>query len=101
MGRGRKEYEIIADILAACKKPAKLIRILQSANINYQTFYKYRKRLLRAGLIEESIIKGVGRTGCNYMYRTTAKGLRTLELLREKTGLSNLRLIRLRRLLSD
>ena len=79
--RHRDELGILASILKAAITPEIVTRIYSMSNTCYTVFRPRLDRLIRAGMIEATPIEGRGRT--RYLYTTTPKGTRWLDLLRE------------------
>lgn len=60
-------------ILEICKKPVSKTRIVYLGNLNFRTIKPYIDQLTEAGLLEISINSEIT------TYKTTTKGLETLE----------------------
>ena len=80
----RNSVEIMIDILESCAKGGqKITWICGKANLSYASHKPYIKRLLKNGLLTVKVTSGCGRSGKNYVYFTTPKGLEAIKLYRQ------------------
>ncbi len=76
MGRSyRSKYDIIADILEAAMNGAKKTHIMHTANVNYYSFCKYFRMLLKDGLLTE-----LRDPNGDPIYKTTEAGIEHLKM---------------------
>jgi predicted transcriptional regulator len=73
---------IVVDILEATLKPAKKMRIMYRANLNFERFDRYFQELLRKGLVKEQN----GSDG-KAVYVISARGKTLLECLKKARDL--------------
>jgi predicted transcriptional regulator len=77
MNQRRNKDQIVAQILATCQEDGAIkTRIVYGVNLNFHTANVYLDLLLEKGLLETA-------EGDRTIYKTTLKGERALESLRE------------------
>ncbi len=72
----RSRYTIVSQILDICDSGANKTRIVYQVNLNFQTVNPYIELLTKNGLIE-------GMDGRTKLYKTTTKGLRLKDNLKQ------------------
>jgi predicted transcriptional regulator len=72
----RRRDLIIVQILETCRDGASKTKIVYSCNMNFNTANSYLVTLIKSDLIEKADVKPI-------VYKTTKKGIETLEKLRE------------------
>jgi predicted transcriptional regulator len=75
MNKRRRRDMIIAQILEICNDGANKTRVVYASNINFKLVTLYLDKLINNGLIEKL-------EGRPTLYKTTKKGLETLENLK-------------------
>jgi predicted transcriptional regulator len=72
----RSRHTIVAQILDICNSGATKTRIVYQVNLNFRTVGPYIELLTRNGLIESN-------SGRTILYKTTTKGLRLRDNLKQ------------------
>jgi predicted transcriptional regulator len=76
----RSREKVLDDILELCKEPKSVSRIVYQVNLNFMSVRPHLNGLIRSGLIEEI-------PGYPVCYKTTPKGMKTLEKIKEVENL--------------
>jgi predicted transcriptional regulator len=78
MGRRRGEVQILIDILGISLRGVKITPLMYKANLSYSSLQKHLSTMSKRGLI----VKVCNADG-SMVYRTTEKGKRVLDRLKE------------------
>ncbi|MDG6995436.1 MAG: hypothetical protein JRN52_05895 [Nitrososphaerota archaeon] len=79
--RNRDRLRIVSTILTVAKEGYLKTHLMFRANLNHLMVSEYLEELLRLGLVQEE------GAGSSKIYRTTAKGLKFIELYKTISGI--------------